>query len=206
MPHEALLRLVCKGVIRIEEPAQASRAVHHAVDLARTGRPGPVALVAANALWHEPATEAAVGRDRAHSIALGPDAGLQEAAATLRRARRPMIVAGGGAVIAGARDGVTRLAEATRIPVATTLLGKGAIDETHPLAAGVVSAYTSGVSGSGRAATRFLADADVVLVIGSDLDPVTTSGGAWPSDAASLIRIDIRPRRAHDLPGPAAAR
>src|SRR5258708_38707863 len=56
----------------------------------------------------------------------------------LLAAQRPVIVAGGGAVLSGAWDEITRLAEILHIPVATTINGKGSINEMHAWSAGVI--------------------------------------------------------------------
>lgn len=93
----------------------------------------------------------------------------------LASARRPLIVAGGGAVDAGAS--LSALVEATGIPVVTTVRGKGALDERHPLAAGALA--------GGSSAFAPIADADVVLAIGTELRHAALA------DGAELLRVDI---------------
>ena len=202
LEHDAVLQPVCKAVIRIDDPANGPAAVEHAAALACTGRPGPVVLLVANALWSAslPADVSVDQVDGRASVPISVD-GLAAATSALLAARRPIIVAGGGAVTAEAREPLTRLAEALQAPVATTLLGKGAIDETHPGSAGVVSGYTSGASGHGRVALELLGEADTILVLGSDLDPITTVGGTWPRADATLIRVDIDPAEVTTHPG-----
>jgi len=67
---------------------------------------------------------------------------LREAAGFLGQARRPVIVAGGGVTASGAGAEVAALAERLSIPVATSLNGKEALLETHPLNVGVVGRYS----------------------------------------------------------------
>ena len=101
-----------------------------------SGRPGPILLDvpmdvladSAEVLLPDPAQREARGRVR-------PAADdVERAAALLRDAKRPVIVAGGGAIMAEASAEITALAERLGAPVVTTWNGKGAIDETHELA------------------------------------------------------------------------
>jgi acetolactate synthase-1/2/3 large subunit len=85
---------------------------------------------------------------------------VREAVGLLWKAKRPLIIAGRGAVVSGAWPEITVLAEQLKIPVATTLGGKGSIDERHPLALGVTGSYR-------RPSTdEAVRNADVVLYIG----------------------------------------
>lgn len=86
---------------------------------------------------------------------------LEQVAAALVRARRPAIVAGGGAVPAG--EALLRLAERIAAPVFMTLSGRGLLPGGHPLAFDGLNAPE---------ARRWLRDADVVLVVGTTLSPV----------------------------------
>jgi len=94
---------------------------------------------------------------------------LAHAADLIRGSRRPMIVAGGGAIYSDATDALRAFAEATGIPVGETQAGKGALPEPHPLSLGGI-----GATGT-RAANRIARDADLVIVIGSRLSDFTTA-------------------------------
>ncbi|MFC1925405.1 thiamine pyrophosphate-binding protein [Chloroflexota bacterium] len=111
-----------------------------------------------------------------------------DAAAKLVKAQRPAILAGSGVIDSGATAELLELAEMLNIPVATTPKGKGAFPESHDLSLGVL-----GFSGS-PAAEYLLEDIDVLMVVGSSLNQMTTF--SWdprlmPGDC--LIHIDIDP-------------
>jgi len=96
-------------------------------------------------------------------------AAIQRAATLLRTARKPLIVAGGGAVYSGAETQLRAFAEATGIPVADTHAGKGAVPWDHPYAVG-------GIGSTGSYAANELArEADVVLGIGTRYSDFTTA-------------------------------
>jgi 3D-(3,5/4)-trihydroxycyclohexane-1,2-dione acylhydrolase (decyclizing) len=99
-----------------------------------------------------------------------PDAGLlSKAAALIRRAKRPLIVAGGGVIYSEATGALRALAEQTGIPVAETQAGKGSLPYDHPASLGAV-----GVTGA-FAANRIAADADVVIGVGTRWSDFTTA-------------------------------
>ncbi len=148
----------------------------------------PVDVIEGESRPHEATGSPAVDRLRAVFESTGAvgsdDAGLDGAAQLLSAACKPLLVLGGGARNIG--DDGRRLAERLRAPVITTVNGKGAISETHPLSLGA-SIRLPG--------TRLLfRSADVVVVIGSELgdsdlwgDPVHTGG--------DVVRIDIDPHQ-----------
>lgn len=94
---------------------------------------------------------------------------LSEAAAIVRQADQPVIVAGGGVIYSDATDSLRRFVEATGIAVVETHAGKGSLSFDHPQALGAVG--VTGTSGANVVAQ----DADVVLVIGSRLSDFTTA-------------------------------
>jgi 3D-(3,5/4)-trihydroxycyclohexane-1,2-dione acylhydrolase (decyclizing) len=99
-----------------------------------------------------------------------PDAGLvSKAAALIRSAKRPLIVAGGGVIYSEATGALRALAEQTGIPVAETQAGKGSLPYDHPASLGAV-----GVTGA-FAANRIAADADVVIGVGTRWSDFTTA-------------------------------
>jgi 3D-(3,5/4)-trihydroxycyclohexane-1,2-dione acylhydrolase (decyclizing) len=116
-----------------------------------------------------------------------PDASLlQQAAALLRSARAPVIVAGGGVIYSEATDALARFAETTRIPVVETMAGKGALTFDHPQALGAV-----GVTGA-AGANRIAREADLVLVVGSRLSDFTTaSKTAFQHPEVRFINVNI---------------
>ena len=112
---------------------------------------------------------------------------VREAAQVLARARRPVIVAGGGVTASGAEKEVIELAKMLSIPVATSLNAKGTIPEDHPLSAGVCGSY------SRWCANRVVAEADLVLFIGSHTGSQVTLDWAIPPMGTPVIQIDIDP-------------
>jgi 3D-(3,5/4)-trihydroxycyclohexane-1,2-dione acylhydrolase (decyclizing) len=117
---------------------------------------------------------------------------LREAAAIVRASRRPMIVAGGGAIYSDATDALRAFADATGIPVGETQAGKGALPEPHPLVLG-------GVGATGTLAANVVArDADLVIVVGSRLSDFTTaSKTAFQNERVRFIAINVAELDAH---------
>jgi 3D-(3,5/4)-trihydroxycyclohexane-1,2-dione acylhydrolase (decyclizing) len=111
-------------------------------------------------------------------------AALARAMATLRQARRPLIVAGGGVIYSDATGALREFAEASGIPVAETQAGKGSLPYNHPLAIGAVGA-------TGTTAANALArEADVVLGIGTRYSDFTTaSRTAFPQ--ATFVNVNV---------------
>jgi len=113
---------------------------------------------------------------------------LEAAVRVLRGARRPLIVAGGGALYAGASDALGAFADAHGVPVTETQAGKGVLAWDHPLQVGAV-----GVTGS-TAASALGADADVVLAVGTRLQDFTTGSHSFLAQAQ---RVNLN-ANAHD--------
>jgi acetolactate synthase-1/2/3 large subunit len=168
--------------------------LHRAWNQMRSGRPGPILLDvpmdvqadSAEVCLPDGQTREARGRSR-------PDAAeVERAARLLASARRPVIVAGGGVIGADASAELTALAERLGAPVVTTWNGKGAIDETHPLAG-----QTIGDTGS-TIGNTLAASADVILSVGCRF--VDWSASSWRAGItfsippSRLIQVDIDPR------------
>ena len=113
---------------------------------------------------------------------------LAAAVATIRAAKRPMIIAGGGVLYSGASAELTAFAETHEVPVAVSQAGKSAIDETHPLALGAV-----GVTGT-SAANALATDADLLIAVGTRLQDFTT--GSWAlfkSGDLKILALNVAP-------------
>jgi 3D-(3,5/4)-trihydroxycyclohexane-1,2-dione acylhydrolase (decyclizing) len=112
---------------------------------------------------------------------------LEQAAALLRDARRPLIVAGGGVRYSGASTAILRLAEQCGVPVAETAAGRTVLPDPHPVNAGPL-----GTIGS-ASANALAADADVVLAVGTRLQDFTTS--SWSLFAPDVVLVTINAAR-----------
>jgi 3D-(3,5/4)-trihydroxycyclohexane-1,2-dione acylhydrolase (decyclizing) len=106
--------------------------------------------------------------------------------ALIKKAKAPLIIAGGGVLYAGAEDALSRFAEATGLPVAETQAGKGALAWDHPAALGSI-----GVTGS-SAANEAAAAADLVIAIGTRLQDFTSgSRTLFERDGCKLVQVNV---------------
>jgi len=135
--------------------------------------------------------EAPAGRAPVASLLLppapaAPREAVAQAARLLAQARRPVLWAGGGVIRSGAQAELIALAELLDAPVATTFMGKGALGDEHPLAAG---------SGCDEVALQeLLTSADVLLCVGTELGADTTAQYELRFEGR-LIQIDAAPER-----------
>ena len=118
-----------------------------------------------------------------------PDASeLAQAVRLLRKAKKPLIVAGGGVLYSGASPALTAFADAGGLPVCETQAGKSSLPHGHPLNMGSV-----GVTGT-SAANRLAEEADLVLAVGTRLQDFTT--GSWAlfkNEAARIVGLNVQP-------------
>jgi acetolactate synthase-1/2/3 large subunit len=195
MDQQALFQPITKWTVRAEALASLPEIICRALRVATTGNPGPVAVIVSNALFaaegelHIP-PEAARAWQPASRVPPGADA-VAQAAQLLLGAKSPAIIAGGGVMLSRAARDLIELAELTGIPVATTHVAHGTFPSAHPLSLGVVG---NPVAGSrGRIANKFVAEADVLLVVGSRLDGRTTRGYTLIPPTTKFIQVDVDP-------------
>ncbi|NOY10599.1 MAG: acetolactate synthase large subunit [Archaeoglobi archaeon] len=166
------------------------RIVKEAFHIASTGRPGPVLID-----LPKDVTVAEVEFDYPDKIELpgykpkyaGHPRQIKKAAELITKAERPVILAGGGVVLSNASEELTKLAETIPAYVATSLMGKGAIPETHPLSLGFV-----GMHGS-KYANYAVQEADVLIAVGIRFSDRTTGRVSDFAPNAKIIHIDIDP-------------
>ena len=186
-----ILRPAAKELIRIEAIQRIPELVRRAFAVATRGRPGPVVLDVPEDIAHgrhafdsadltaDPSCHAAPSlRSRPSSDS------LQAAAALLRDAKQPLVLAGGGIHLSRAAQALTAFAEAQSLPVAHTMTGKGAIACTHPLSAGLFGRYD-------RIANELIAHSDCLLVAGCKLGEIATRRFTLIPDGVPLIHLDI---------------
>ncbi|GAA3604851.1 thiamine pyrophosphate-binding protein [Kineosporia mesophila] len=190
----ALFSAVTKWQVVVEKAADMPAAVAQALKEAVSGRPGPVALIVPEDVLEE-ITDAPVVTSVASLPGERVAAAAEEiarAAQFLQAARRPAIVAGGGVHASGAYAGLQQVAATLGAGVATSIHGQGSIATTDAWWLGIV-----GNNGGQPGTNRYVADADVVLLVGTRGNATNTN--SWKAPARSgttVIQIDIQEARA----------
>jgi acetolactate synthase-1/2/3 large subunit len=195
--HMALFGACTKWVRRLDQPGRVDDYLDMAFRAAVSGRPGPVALLLPADLLLAPCQPCEVARRQS----LGcyplertmPDyLHLEQAADLLAQAERPLIIAGGGVHLSGACEELAMLQEAASLPVATTVMGKGAVDENHPLSLGVVG-YFMGTGGATKFQRELVEQADLVLLVGNRTNQNGTDSWSLYPPKARYIHLDADP-------------
>ena len=183
----------------VHHPEQAVQSVQLALKHATAGNPGPAAVV-----FHSLAIDGTVKANGSPTIyhtknylvkqtQTHDKELLKQALQTLLTAENPFIIAGNGVKVARAYNELEKLTELLGVPIGTTAQGKSAIRETHPNAVGVIGNWGQPVG------NKMLAEADVILVVGSKLAPTDTCNHHKSLIAPArqtLIQIDIEERHA----------
>ena len=198
LDHFGLFSACAKWVRRLDLASRVDDYVDMAFTAATTGRPGPVVLLCPYDLFAEAAGTAedrAGGRTAAISHypldRVAPDpARLEQAADLLANAERPIVIAGGGVHLSDASAALAALQEAASLPVATTVMGKGAVSELHPLSLGVVG-YFMGTGSRTKFTRELVTEADVVLLVGNRTNQNGTDSWSLYPRGATFIHIDL---------------
>ena len=174
----------------VRDPRDIGRIVAEAFLIAASGRPGPVLIDVPKDVGLEefdytpvaPGTAIPAG----FKLPVSPDpAAVAAALALIRQARRPLLYVGGGAISSGAHEAVKQLAERFRLPVTTTLMGKGAFDEKHPQSLGMLGMH-------GTAYANFaVTECDLLIATGARFDDRVTGRLDGFAPRAQVIHIDI---------------
>ena len=174
----------------VSDPNEIPRVFAEAFHIARTGRPGPVhvdltkdALMGACTAEH-PETVDLPGFKPTFE---GHPRQIKLAAQEIARAERPVILAGHGVLIADATEELRELAEKAQIPVAHTLLGVSAMDETNPLSLGFVGMH------GWKHANRAVQSSDLLIALGMRFDDRVTGHVPTFAPYARIIHVDIDP-------------
>jgi len=174
----------------LKNPKDIARVIAEAFYIASTGRPGPVLVdvpmdVSLAQVDYVPVDKVEL-RSYKPTIA-GHPIQIAKAAKAIAAAERPVIYAGGGVISADASEELVELAERTNILVTTTLLGKGAIPETHPHSLGML-----GMHGTAYA-NYAVAHCDLLVAIGARFDDRVTGKLDAFAKKAKVIHIDVDP-------------
>jgi acetolactate synthase-1/2/3 large subunit len=158
-----------------------------------TGRPGAAHLGFPIDVQRGPADADGIWADERHagfpSRRAGPDPNAVEAALdAILSAKQPVVICGGGVVIAGGEAELDRLARRLDITVATTVSGQGSLADSHPNCLGVIG------SNGGVLATREAVEAaDLAIFVGCRAGSVTTERWRFPKPGTRIVHIDVDP-------------
>ncbi|WP_298920517.1 thiamine pyrophosphate-binding protein [uncultured Roseobacter sp.] len=191
--QEALMRPVTKWNTVIKQAAHVPRMVRMAFRAMTTGRPGAAHLGLPYDIQYDPVDPDDIWADPMHQsypaypAAAAPGA-VEAAIDAILSANSPVIVCGGGVVIAGAMEELDRLATRLDIPVVTSISGQGSLAETHACAVGVV-----GSNGGTDETWEALAEADLVVFLGCRAGSTTTARWEAPRPGSRIIHFDSDP-------------
>jgi acetolactate synthase I/II/III large subunit len=194
LDQRALMKPLTKWNAVLDRAADIPRTLRAAFEAMTSGRPGAAHIALPFDVQNAPVDRAEVWADPTlgafPSRRTAPDPFLVELAAKLlKQAKHPLFICGGGVVLSGAEDALAELADKLGAAVATTVSGKGAIDERHARAVGVVG------SNGGTPQTRAVVDAaDLIVFAGCRAGSVTTERWRHPAPgSAKIIHIDVDP-------------
>jgi acetolactate synthase-1/2/3 large subunit len=183
---------IVKHSYMVHNPHDMARIVAEAFHIASTGRRGPVLIdvpkdVAIQEIDYVPVEATSVKLRGYRPTEKGNPRQINKALDLLREAKRPLLYVGGGAIAAGAHGEIHELAEKFHLPVTTTLMGKGAFDENHPLYLGMLGMH-------GTAYANFaVSECDLLIVVGARFDDRVTGKVDEFANRAKVIHIDIDP-------------
>ena len=181
----AILRGLTKWATRIEHPTQAAARMHGALHQLRSGVPRPVAIESPMDVLGQKADIGGI-QEVPGEAPLAPDVrAIEDAAKLMATAEHPVIVVGGGALHAG--ESLREVAEALQAPVIAHRMGRGILDDRHPL------------SVTQPAGARLWKRTDAVLAVGTRFEHYRT---AWGAAGLATVRIDVDPAQMHRLGAP----
>ncbi|AXI46871.1 acetolactate synthase [Sulfitobacter sp. SK012] len=193
-----LFEPVTKASIQTKSPEKIPEIIRRAFRIATTGKPGAVHIVIPEdmLLAEVPVGEFSLhGEEECKSFPAYPtmsEPGKVEALVNLiDNAKRPLLIAGGGANRSQARAELRRFAEQMNIPVVTTITGQSTMPDNHPLAIGVI-----GDNGYHPHANMAMEEADLLVYLGSKVGSVVSIGWSFPSHNPDRLvaQVDIDPQ------------
>jgi acetolactate synthase I/II/III large subunit len=196
LDHLNMFAPVAKWVKRIDRAERLEDYVDMAFVAAASGRPGPAVILVPADLLVENAPPPSPRRARLGIYPLdrsvADPAAIEVAADRLAAAKYPVIVAGGGVHLSAAHAELAALQETAHLPVATTTMGKGVVDEGHPLTMGVVG-YVMGRGARTFGMRPMLDRADVILLVGNRTNQNGTDSWKLFPPGATFIHLDNDP-------------
>lgn len=195
LDHHTLYAGCSKWTRQITDLSRIDDYLDMAIVQATTGRPGPVVLLLPKDVMISDVLPAPFKREASYGHypldRPRPDhSSVLEAAKLIANARNPIVFAGGGVQRSVAAEQMARLQERASLPVATSNMGKGSVDERHPLSIGVIG-NVMGRRSSTAFHKQLLSEADVVLLVGNRTNENGTDGWTLIPEDARVIHLDI---------------
>ncbi|MET9225160.1 glyoxylate carboligase [Lentzea sp. NPDC003310] len=189
---------VTKWAVQVKEAAQMPWIFREAFRIARSGRPGPVLIdLPIDVQKQEIEWDSTIDEPLPVQKSAPSDARVERALEMLLAAERPLLLAGGGVILGEASAELLELAEFLQIPVQATLMGKGALDEDHPLYAGM-----TGIQTSQRYGNASFLESDLVLALGARFGDRHTGDLATYRGDRKFIHVDVEPTQIGKVFGP----
>lgn len=185
-----ITRSICKYAVTVRKREDLGTVIKKAFLIAKTGKPGVVVVDLPKDIQQELGSGLYPETVEISEYTVTPPAvkeQLQQAIEILKQAKKPVFLIGGGVNIAQASTEMTKLAELTKVPVVTTIMGKGAIPATHELYVGNI-----GIHGS-VAANSAITECDVLFAIGVRFNDRITGKIEEFAKHATIVHIDIEP-------------
>lgn len=170
----------------VRSAAELLEVVPDAFRVATSGRPGPIVIDVPKDVQTETIDVTRLPEPgRADAPPPLDHEGVRRAAEMLNAARRPVLLTGAGVIAAGASELVCALAERTSVPVASTLLGLGALAPEHPLALGMLGMHGAPF------VNHLLEECDLLLGLGVRFDDRATGKAAEFCPRAAIVHVDV---------------
>ena len=191
--QDALMKPLTKWNTVVKRADHIPRMVRWAFRAMTTGRPGSAHLGVPYDIQYDEVDPQDIWADENHcsypAWRAAPEPGAAEAAVeAICSAKSPLLVCGGGVVIAGATHELERFASSLDIPVATSISGQGSLSDEHPNCLGVV-----GSNGGTDETWELMAAADLIVFLGCRAGSTTTSRWEAPGPNARIVHIDSDP-------------
>jgi acetolactate synthase-1/2/3 large subunit len=176
----------------VRNPRDMSRIVAEAFYIAKNGRPGPVLIdipkdVSLESFHYTPTNPNEIDLPGCRPIPQTSYKQIIQAVSLIQESNQPLLYVGGGAISSDAYKEVKLLAESFQIPITTTLMGKGIIEDTHPLSLGMLGMH-------GTAYANFaVSECDLLIALGARFDDRVTGKLDEFACKAKVIHIDIDP-------------
>ncbi|TCO55087.1 glyoxylate carboligase [Actinocrispum wychmicini] len=189
---------VTKWAVQVKEAAQAPWIFREAFRVARSGRPGPVLIdLPLDVQKQEIEWDATIDVPLPVPRVEPHLPRVERALDLLLAAERPLLLAGGGVILGEAHEELRELAEYLQIPVQATLMGKGALDEDHPLYAGM-----TGIQTSQRYGNASFLESDLILALGARFGDRHTGDLDTYRGTRTFIHVDVEPTQIGRVFGP----